>query len=68
MNGRRAKENRKIVSDARRQALEAIKVPVNTALANESDLNARLECVEEWARTFSHLNLWRRLRWLLTGR
>lgn len=67
MNGRRAKENRKISADAKRQALAAVQHPVNTALVNTSDLNDRVSDLEAWARAFSNASRWTKLRWLLKG-
>jgi len=75
MNGRRAKENRKISADAKRQAMEAVRLPVNQALVNTANVNDRMEDVEEWIRTFSNVTcapgprgVWQRFRWFWTGR
>lgn len=68
MNGRRAKADRKIVSDMKRQAMDELRHPVNTALVNAEDLKNRLEDVEAWAVKFSQATFRKRFRWLLLGR
>lgn len=75
MSGRRAKADRKIVSDIKRQALDELRHPVNTIATNTDDLHNRLTDVEAWARAVSNVlcvpgvrGIPKRLRWLLTGR
>lgn len=67
MSGRRAKADRRLVADVKRQALDELRHPVNTALVNTDDLNNRLSDVEAWAQVFSNLTFRQRFRWLLKG-
>lgn len=60
---------------SRRTLARKIAPNVDAALHNEqvtrqrvTDVEARLEALEAWAQTFTHMDWQRRVRWILLGR